>query len=148
MIFRTASVLVQFAKERRAQNDKWGKQTHPDGTGLIGDKERADHAKATCQGLAAHGKVAWRDILFEEVAEAFEEKDISALRIELRQVGAVAAAWIEDIEERMLVKIDDKISEWHDMEEDGVPLHEYLGMTEFEYSDYVRSRTLPDNYRL
>lgn len=147
-MFRTARVLIQFAKERRAQNDKWGKQTHPDGTALIGDKERADRARATCQGLAAHGKVTWRDILFEEVTEAFAEKNIDTLRIELRQVGAVAAAWIEHIEERMLEEIDNKISQWHESPEDGVSLAEFLGMTEFEYSLFVQNSTLPDNYRL
>jgi hypothetical protein len=147
-MFRTSRVLVQFAKERRAQNDKWGKQDHPDGTGLLGDKERADHARATCQGLAAHGKVAWRDILYEEVAEAFAEKDICALREELKQVGAVTAAWMEHIEERIIESIDDKISEWHDSPDDNGTLAEYLRMTDAEYFEYINTSTLPDNYRL
>lgn len=147
-MIRTAKVVVQFVKERRAQNEKWGKQEHPDGTGLLGDKERADHARATCQGLAAHGKVAWRDILFEEVAEAFAEKDISTLRTELVQVGAVTTAWLEHIEERMLEAIDDKVTEWHEREDDGIPLHEYLGMTVFEYNNWVRNSVIPDNYKL
>lgn len=147
-MIRTAKVVVQFVKERRAQNEKWGKQEHPDGTGLLGDKERADHARATCQGLAAHGKVAWRDILFEEVAEAFAEKDISALRTELVQVGAVTTAWLEHIEERMLEAIDNKVTEWHEREDDEIPLHEYLGMTVFEYNNWVRNSVIPDNYSL
>ena len=145
---RVSRVIVQFVRERRAQIEKWGNQSHPDGTGLLGDKERAEHAKATCQGLAAHGKVSWRDILFEEVAEAFAEKDVDALRIELRQVGAVAAAWIEDIEERMLELIDDKVSEWHEREDIDIPLHEYLGMSIHEYNNWVRDAVIPDNYHL
>lgn len=141
-------MIVEFVRERRAQIEKWGEQSYPDGTGLLGDKERAEHAKATCQGLAAHGKVTWRDILFEEVAEAFAEKDIDALRIELRQVGAVAAAWIEDIEERMLELIDDKVSNWHEDESIEMSLPEYLGMAIHEYNQWVRDAVIPDNYRL
>lgn len=149
MIVRTARVLVQFMRERRAQIAKWGEQQHPDGTGLLGDKERAQHAKATCEGLASHGKLAWRDILYEEVTEAFAEKDIDKLRIELRQVGAVAAAWIEDIENRMQEIIDDRISEWHSGDpENETTLAEYLGMSRKEYFDWVESATIPDNYKL
>lgn len=147
MIVRTARVLVGFMKERRSQNKKWGPKTYPDGTGLIGDAERAKHAKVTAGGLAAHEKLTWRDVLYEEVTGAFSEKQLGKLRMELRKVGATAAAWIEDVENRMSEIINDKVDEWHKGDsDDPTTLAEYLGMTEKEYSEWVISGKIPDDY--
>lgn len=35
--------------------------------------------------------------------------------------------------------IDDYIHMWHTLDEDGVPLHEYLGMTGEQYSRWLQS---------
>ena len=97
----TEGVLTDVGEERERQETKWGTQHHPDGTK---DEQfsRAvrDRAIAECGRKAAMGQVTWKDILMEEVLEAFAEDDIAMLRDELVQVAAVAVAWIEDIESR------------------------------------------------
>jgi hypothetical protein len=92
-------VLVEIAYEREAQDRKWGEQNHPDGTGRPGDADMAilDRAKCKANGPEEDN---WRDILQEEVSEAFAETDPARLRIELIQVAAVATAWIEHIDRR------------------------------------------------
>jgi hypothetical protein len=42
----------------------------------------------------------WRDILAEEVAEAFAETDPDRLQTELIQAAAVVQAWIADLRSR------------------------------------------------
>ncbi|MFJ2292132.1 DUF6011 domain-containing protein [Streptomyces sp. NPDC087894] len=100
----TTPRLLPFARlidtERQAQLTKFGDQQHPNGTGLAGDREAADRARAICQATAEDGTLAWRHILLEEVHEALAETDPVTLRSELVQVAAVAAAWIADIEQR------------------------------------------------
>jgi hypothetical protein len=102
-MFVTPGVKV-FAEdvdaERQKQFAKWGDQEHPDGTGITGDKERADSARHLCQSMAERGEVTWRDILWEEIAEALAESDPGRLREELVQSGAVIAAWILDLDRR------------------------------------------------
>jgi hypothetical protein len=90
----------QVRDEREQQDAKWGEQNHPDGTGLVDDTRIADSAKATCQYAASRSVVTWRDILWEEVAEAFAETDVEALRTELIQVATVALNWVEAIDRR------------------------------------------------
>jgi len=85
-------------REREAQDQKWGEQNHPDGTGDA--QVWADHARAVCQQAAANGSVTWKHILWEEVAEAFAETDPAKLRTELIQVAAVAMTWVEAIDRR------------------------------------------------
>jgi len=87
--------------EREAQDARWGEQNHPDGTGLLGDDLSAQSARHTCQYAASKDAVTWRDILWEEVAEAFAEQDDAKLRTELVQVAAVAQAWAEAIDRRI-----------------------------------------------
>lgn len=101
------SVHLEIREERRRQDAKWGEQNHPDGTGatcepvpLWGGIDFADWAKTRTDELARAGLVTWRDILMEEVAEAFAEDDIDLLRRELVQVAAVAAQWVEAIDRR------------------------------------------------
>ena len=95
-----ADVLREIYSERTRQDAKWGEQNHPDGTGSRPDKTRATLSKAVCDSHARTGHLTWKDILQEEVAEAFAESDVTLLRAELVQVAAVAAGWIEAIDRR------------------------------------------------
>lgn len=96
-IVRDLGVLPEIAAERERQDEKWGEQNHPDGTGpgFAIDAKRARHR---CNLAAALGLVSYRDILNEEVFEAFAESDPDKLRVELIQVAAVAVAWIEKLD--------------------------------------------------
>ncbi|WP_435233323.1 hypothetical protein [Micromonospora aurantiaca (nom. illeg.)] len=104
---RTAVVLYEISRERGRQDEKWGEQNHTDGTGpaIVWSYSGpaayvADSARAECERLFAEGYGSWRDILTEEVAEAYATNDTSELRAELIQVAAVAVAWIEAIDRR------------------------------------------------
>ena len=96
-------VLVQVAAERLRQDERWGEQNHPDGTGtarsVVADVA-ADHARNACEVAFATGNGTWRHILLEEVYEALAEADPQKLRTELIQVAAVATAWVEAIDRR------------------------------------------------
>lgn len=94
-----AQHMVEVDAERQRQIAKWGEQHHPDGTGRPGDRETADRMRAICK---ANGPAEdnWRDILAEEIAEAFAETDPELLRVELVQCGAVIAAWLADLDSR------------------------------------------------
>ncbi len=94
----TKSVLREVADERYRQDEKWGEQNHPDGTGYPQFKNMADIAKTVCDRAAKDGKLTYAHILEEEFWEALAETDKSKLRTELRQVAAVAVAWIEKID--------------------------------------------------
>lgn len=96
-IVRILGVLPEIAAERERQDEQWGEQNHPDGTGpgFAIDAKRARHS---CNLAATLGLVSYRDILNEEVYEAFAESDPDKLRHELVQVAAVAVAWIEKLD--------------------------------------------------
>ncbi|MFE2941006.1 NUDIX hydrolase [Streptomyces sp. NPDC059255] len=96
----TRQVLAEIASERRRQDDKFGEQNHPDGTGQHPEQIDADVARMACQQAADGGYLDWLHILREEVAEALAESDPARLRAELVQVAAVAAAWVEAIDRR------------------------------------------------
>lgn len=96
---RTVKVLLEVQIERYKQNKKWGEQHHPDGTSAA-FQDLADIAKERTEAAAKAGQVSWKDILEEEMFEAFAESDSEKLRHELIQVAAVAVAWIEDIDSR------------------------------------------------
>lgn len=103
----THLVCEEVCDERARQDARWGEQNHPDGTHpdnpwvFTGPASYvAEVARANCNRLAAEGFVTWRDILLEEIAEAFAEADPAKLRAELIQVAAVAAAWAEAIDRR------------------------------------------------
>lgn len=103
----TAEVLYEIARERSRQDAKWGEQNHPDGTGpavrwITADTADyvADTARVECQRMASVGRVTWRHILVEEIAEALAEDDPDKLREELIQVAAVAVNWVESIDRR------------------------------------------------
>lgn len=99
--------MNDVAAERARQDQKWGQQNHPDGTGpgvevvpLWDGVDFAEWAKAATDAAARDGSVTWRDILLEEVAEAFAEEDLDLLRAELVQVAAVAVQWVEALDRR------------------------------------------------
>lgn len=96
-IVRILGVLPEIADERERQDEKWGEQNHPDGTGP-GYRVHAIEARVRCQRAAQSGLVTYKDILEEEVYEAFAETDPDKLRVELVQVAAVAVAWIEKLD--------------------------------------------------
>lgn len=95
-----ADVLIEVLFERYRQDEQWGEQNHPDGTGWGNLPALAEAARQRCKKAAAEGKVTWFHILDEEVREAFAERDPVRLREELVQVAAVAAAWVEAIDRR------------------------------------------------
>jgi len=97
----TVAVLREINLERRRQDAKWGEQNHPDGTGGPGRDHDADVARKECQRQFAEGTGTWLDILDEEIAEAYAEKDPAKLRAELIQSAAVIVAWIESIDRRV-----------------------------------------------
>ncbi len=97
---QTFNTLSQVADERVSQDNKWGEQSHPDGTGGTSWETERDGAIASCGQAFAAGSGTWRHILEEETAEAYAESDLGRLRAELIQVAAVAVAWIEDIDRR------------------------------------------------
>lgn len=92
-------VLGEVVGERKAQDEKWGEQNHPDGTG---DQymPHARFARSVADVAAREGALTWKDILCEEFYEALAEHDPEKLRTELVQVAAVATAWAEAIDRR------------------------------------------------
>lgn len=94
---RISRLLEETSKETERQVKKWGIQSWPDGTKVEGDDIRAKRAKDICDALAEKGLVTWRDILFEEVMEAFDESDPDALLEEVIQCAAVCMSWASDI---------------------------------------------------
>ena len=96
----TQPVLADVASERRRQDDLWGEQNHPDGTGRAAQVAAAEVARAITDRSAEAGTLTWAEILTEETTEALAETDPAKLRRELVQVAAVAAAWIEALDRR------------------------------------------------
>ena len=99
-----ADVLAEVGEGARVLDDKWGEQNHPDGTGSEVDKRMALGMRFACQRAFAGPDGTWRDVLIEEVYEAFAESDPAKLREELRQVAAVAVNWIQAIDRRPVPK--------------------------------------------
>jgi hypothetical protein len=95
-------VLNEVENELYMQDEKWGEQNHPNGTGPEGFHINiagvADRYRAACQDASDVGAVTYRHILLEEVFEAVAEGDPVQLRDELIQCAAVAVAWIEKID--------------------------------------------------
>lgn len=94
-----SSVLEEIAEERNRQDEKWGEQNHPDGTGpTIPTLNAREHAIHECDYAHSNGTGTWRHILEEEYREALAESDPAKLRAELIQMAAVAVAWIQKID--------------------------------------------------
>jgi hypothetical protein len=96
-----SAVLVDVINERRSQHERWGEQSHHDGTGGHALQVEATGAQLRCEMAFAENRGTWRHILEEEVAEAFAESDPVLLRAELVQVAAVAIQWVEAIDLRL-----------------------------------------------
>lgn len=101
------AVLAAIVAERARQDEQWGEQNHPDGTGpeqeiLPGWRagDLATAARNACQHHASMGVVTWRDIFGEEVCEAFAETEPAKLRAELIQAAAVLVAWVQALDRR------------------------------------------------
>lgn len=102
-------VLGEIETEVFRQYIKFDEQNHPSGTGshvewqapggLIGAR-LADWYRDRCDVREKSGKVTFRDILLEEVAEALAEGEDQNLREELVQVAAVCVTWIDAIDRR------------------------------------------------
>lgn len=105
-------ILSDIEAECRRQLDKWGIQTHPDGTGgfssvvleegqAVPYDQLAAWAKGECDDNHRRGEDNWESILLEELFEAMAEKPNSPeLEAELIQVAAVAVAWLADLRTR------------------------------------------------
>lgn len=93
-------VLGDITAEREAQHTLWGVQHHiPDGTGPQWTS-LADQARRECEHASKTGRLSWRHLLVEEVAEALAEDEPARLRRELVQVAAVAVQWIQALDHR------------------------------------------------
>ena len=111
--YRTCLVLDDVQEECERQIEKWGEQSHLDGTGptayplheaddlldLRTGAELAEIFKARCQANTPDTD-NWRDIFLEEAFEALAESDLDALRIEIIQTAAVLVSWARDIDLR------------------------------------------------
>jgi DNA-binding CsgD family transcriptional regulator len=101
------SILIEIGRERGAQNFKWGAPKDvPDGTGPevrfhgLTYAELRDAMQETVDTRGAAGQSLMAPVLLEEVFEALAESDQARLREELIQVAAVAAKWVQIIDER------------------------------------------------
>lgn len=96
----TADVLAEVYEERVRQDEKWGEQNLPDGTGGSGRETYERIAKLSCERATREGRLTFLHVLEEEFCEAAAETDEAKLRAELVQLAAVAAKWIEAIDRR------------------------------------------------
>jgi len=92
-------VFEDVRAERARQDQRWGKQMHPNGTSPK-FKPLADSARNACRKADGQGANTWMHIMREEVWEALSETDRDRLRAELVQVIAVGVAWIECLDEQ------------------------------------------------
>jgi len=100
----------QVAVERLRQISKWGEQNHPDFREGYYFVPSAEAAKQQCDTRFAVGDPNWGDILLEEVAEAFEERNNEEnLRTELVQIAAVALSWVDAIDRRRAKRVIDSL---------------------------------------
>lgn len=104
---KLVDVLIEVSRERERQQAKFGQQNCPDSDPVNWGRliPPASQAKVVTDARFAAGGGTWADILVEEVAEAHDEADAGAvdrLRAELVQVAAVAVAWIEAIDRRIV----------------------------------------------
>jgi hypothetical protein len=100
-IYGRKETLTAIDNERKAQDERWGVQSHPDGTDCSVYGPKAARLKSLCNFLDQQGVVDWATILQEEVMEALAETDPQRLHDELIQVAAVAVAWCEDLQRRV-----------------------------------------------
>ena len=94
-------VFVEVLKEReRARALHPGTEDMPDGYVPEAYRTFEAHARLTCERAAREGRLTFRDVFNEEVAEALAADDEMKLRTELVQVMALCLKGIEAIERR------------------------------------------------
>jgi hypothetical protein len=118
MIYELAesAVAEDVWSEKKRQIEKWGIQSHPDGTGPkfhplgrgedLTYSELADLYKAEFEVTHLDKLETWADILLEEVFEALAESNPVNLYAELYQVAAVTESWMRDILMHMDQRMD------------------------------------------
>lgn len=101
------AILTDIGRERGAQDAKWGAPKDvSNGTGAdvifsgLTYAEWRDAIQARVDRNALVRESVMSHVLLEEVFEALAEDDDAALRGELIQVAAVAAKWVQIIDER------------------------------------------------
>jgi hypothetical protein len=92
----SAKVLNEIADERKRAEAKFPNQHLPFGTGLDGDRDLAEHAKASTDLAAKEGSLTWRHVIREEFYEAMAETDPRRLHDELVQLANTAMRAAED----------------------------------------------------
>jgi hypothetical protein len=95
------SIVEQDVRDEiKRQDEKWGEQNHPDGTGAPMDAGLANLCRNDVDRATEAGELTWRLIATEEFAEALAETDERALRTELIQCAAVFMQWAAAIDRR------------------------------------------------
>lgn len=100
--YNLARPAADVLYERLAQVEKWGDQSHLDGTGAGYYKDMADKYRAIADQLASEPNEKWSFIMLEEVYEALAEgPETEELYTELKQASAVIQGWMEDLRKRL-----------------------------------------------
>lgn len=94
------SIIKELVDERQRQDEKFGPQNHPDGTGSVEQYGYSVEARMECQDAFWAERGTWFHVLKEEFWEAAAAENDRDLREELIQVAAVAVAWVEAIDRR------------------------------------------------
>jgi hypothetical protein len=92
-------IFPDIVDEYERSVEKHGEQSLPLGS----DPVYADYAESwreECEMRRANGTLTWREILMEEIHEAFAETEYHAQRAELVQVANVVMKMIADLDER------------------------------------------------
>jgi len=95
-------IMLRVAKERAAQDLKWGEQNHNDyyWLGILGE-EYGEVATALIQGATVHTGPPYGGSGEEDIIHSIiQKKDTTDLERELVHVAAVAIAWLEAIQRR------------------------------------------------
>ncbi|MFF4179657.1 hypothetical protein [Streptomyces sp. NPDC001750] len=75
--------------------------TLADGTGSSGDDARAQCARTALQMMIDQGELAWRDIVWAQLATAITETDPVQLRAALAPVVGTITQWISALNQRI-----------------------------------------------
>jgi hypothetical protein len=92
-------IFADIVDEYARSVETHGEQSLPMGS----DPVYADYAESwreECEMRSADGTLTWREILMEEIHEAFAETDYHAQRAELVQVANVVMKMIADLDDK------------------------------------------------
>lgn len=109
--YATDEVLREVRNERHYQEARFGRQDMPYGFGSERDQLAAKTYRAVADIRAENDTLTHRNVLVEEVFEAFAETDPEKMRAELIQVAAVAVKIVEQID-RELIERERLLSEY------------------------------------